>query len=252
EATKYFNEGLKLDPHNASCLYNLGFIEERQGNSTRADELFQQALRSNPDFSDALLELANLRVREKNYTEAAELLRHYVKVGHDVATGYYKLAMVERSLHQTAAAQRDLNVFQTLSKNSTSGPYPYQHLFDYLDSRSKLSPQARTQLDATELKEQIQKHPGQTQDLYLLAESYLKLGQADAARETIAQLDRLSADDFRTQTGVGVLLARYRLYDDAIQHFQTALRANPDSDDVKFDLADAYFRKGRYTDALDA
>jgi tetratricopeptide (TPR) repeat protein len=252
EATKYFNEGLKLDPHNASCLYNLGFIEERQGNSTRADELFQQALRSNPDFSDALLELANLRVREKKYTEAAELLRHYVKVGHDVATGYYKLAMVERSLHQTAAAQRDLNVFQTLSKNSTTGPMPYQHLFDYLNNRSQLSAQARTELDVAELNEQIKKHPGQTQDLYLLAETYLKLGDVSKAREAIAQLDQVSAEDYRTQTGTGVLLARYRLYDDAIQHFQNALHANPDSDDVKFDLANAYFRKGQYKDALAA
>ena len=50
---------------------------------------------------------------------------------------------------------------------------------------TKLSPQARTQLDATELKEQIQKHPGQTQDLYLLAESYLKLGQLDMARRPL-------------------------------------------------------------------
>jgi superkiller protein 3 len=249
EARKYFNEGLKLDPRSATCLYNLGFIEERQGNAARADELFQQALRSNPDYSDALLELANLRMQDKKYAEAAELLRHYVKVGHDVATGYYKLAMVERSLHQTEAAQRDLTVFQALSK---TGPMPYQHLFDYLNNRSQLSAKARTELDIAELNEQIKKHPGQTQDLYLLAETYLKLGDVSKARETIAQLDQISAEDYRTQTGTGVLLARYRLYDDAIQHFQNAGRANPGSDDVKFNLANAHFRKGEYKEALAA
>jgi tetratricopeptide (TPR) repeat protein len=115
-----------------------------------------------------------------------------------------------------------------------------------------LSPRERTQLDQTQLIEQIQKHPDQPQDLYLLAETYLKLGKAEDARKTIAQLDQLSANDYRTQTGIGVLLARYRLYDEAIPHFQSAARANPDSDDVKFDLADAYFRKGLFREALDA
>jgi len=252
EATKYFNEGLTRDPKNVSCLFNLGFIEERQGNYARADELFQQALHSNPDFSEALLELANLRVKDKKYAEAAELLHRYVKVSPNAATGYYKLAMVERNLHQMTAAHRDLSVFQTLSQNSSTGPQPYQHLFDYLNNRSQLSAQARSQLDVAELIEEIKKHPGQNQDLYLLAETYLKLGDVANARETIAQLDQVSAEDYRTQTGTGVLLARYRLYDDAIQHFQTALRANPDSDDVKFDLANAYFRKGQYKDALAA
>ena len=55
----------------------------------------------------------------------------------------------------------------------------------------------------------------------------------DEARKAVAQMDQLSGGDFRTSTGVGVLLARYRLYDDAIQHFQTALKANPDSDVVE-------------------
>ncbi len=246
EAKKYFEQGLKLDPHNPSCLFNMGYIEGRQGNQAAAERLFQAALRSNPDFSDALLELANLRIADKKFEEAATLLRRYVKVSRDPAAGYYKLAMVERSLHQTEAAQRDLNVFQTLSKDASAGPYPYQHLFDYLDNRSNLAPQERTQLDLTELTAQIQKHPDRPQDLYLLAEAYLKLGKVEEARTTIAQLDQLSSGDYRTQTGVGVLLARFHLYDDAIQHFQTALRANPDSDDIKFDLADAYFRKGAY------
>ena len=252
EARKYFQEGLKLDRHNASCLFNVGYIEERQGNYTAAESFFQEALKSNPDYSEALLELANLRIANKKFEDAADLLRRYVKVSRDPASGYYKLAMVERSLHQTAAAQRDLNVFQTLSKNSSTGPYPYQNLFDYLDNRATLSARERTQLDLVQLAEQIQKHPDQPQDLYLLAEAYLKLGRAEDARNSIAKLDQLSANDYRTQTGVGVLLARYRLYDEAVPHFQSALRANPDSDDVKFDLADAYFRKGLYPQALEA
>jgi tetratricopeptide (TPR) repeat protein len=252
EAKKYFHEGLKLDRRNASCLFNMGFIEERQGNHAAAETFFQDALKSNPDYSEALLELANLRTANKRFEEAAELLRRYIKVSRDPAAGYYKLAMVERSLHQTEAAQRDLSVFQTLSKNSSTGPYPYQHLFDYLDNRATLSARERTQLDLAQLTDQVQKHPDQPQDLYLLAEAYLKLGKAEEARKAITQLDQLSGNDYRMQTGVGVLVARYRLYDEAIQHFQSALRANPDSDDVKFDLADAYFRKGRYREALEA
>ena len=160
EARKYFEEGLKKDPHNAACLFNVGYIEERQGNYAVAERLFEHALRSNPDFADVLLELANLRTRDKKFAEAEELLRKYVKVSRDPAAGYYKLAMVERSMHQTAAAQRDLDVFQSLSKNSATGPYPFQHLFDYLENRSQLTSQQRTQLDVSELTAQIQKTSG--------------------------------------------------------------------------------------------
>ncbi len=251
EAKQYFDRGLKLDPHNSSCLFNLGFIAERQGDVATADARFQEVLKFNPNYSDALLELANLRVQQKRLPEAAELLRRFVRVSKNPATGYYKLAMVERNMHDTAAADRDLSVFQTLSKNAPAGAYPYEHLFDYLDTRSKLAPGARGQLDIAELNNEIKRHPDQPEDLYLLAEAYLKAGKVDEARSAVADLDKLSAGDYRTLTGVGVLLARYHLYDEAIQHFQSALQANPDSDAVRFDLADAYFRKRAYAQALD-
>jgi tetratricopeptide (TPR) repeat protein len=251
EARKYFEEGLTKDPHNGACLFNMGYIEERQGNHAAAEHYFQEALRVSPDQADALLELANLRITQKKFEEAEELLRKFIRVARSPAPGYYKLAMVERSLHQPEAAQRDLNVFQTLSKNASTGPYPYQHLFDYLDNRSNLSGQQKAELDLTELANQIQKNPDQPENLYLLAEGYLKLGKVDDALKAVAHIDQLSAGDFRTSTGVGVLLARYHLYDDAIQHFQAALKANPDSDDVKFDLANAFFRKGQYPQALE-
>ena len=250
EARKYFDEGLKRDSHNASCLFNLGYIEERQGNYARAEQLLQQALKADPNLSEALLELANLRMNDNQFAAAVELLRKFVKVSHHPAPGYYKLAMAERSLHQKEAAERDMNVFQTFTKDVSTGPLPYQNLFDYLDNRSKLSAQQKTQLDVTDLSEQAQKHLDQPEHLYVLAESYLKLGKVEEAQKTIAQLDEVSENDYRTQCGVGVLLARYHLYDDAIRQFQAALRASPDSDAVKFDLADAYFRKGLYAEAL--
>jgi tetratricopeptide (TPR) repeat protein len=257
EARKHFSQGLKLDAKNTVCLFNLGYIESRQGNQVKAEEYFQQTIKINPKYADALMELANLRIHSKDngakrQEEAASYLQRYVKIARDPAPGYYKLAMVERGLKQFEAAQRDLNVFQTLSKNTSPGPYPYQHLFDYLDERGSLSARERTQLDLTELENQIKTHPGRPQDLYLLAEAYLKLANVDDARKTIAQLDQTSGEDFRMQAGLGVLLARYRLYDDAIRHFQAAAKANPDSNDVKFDLADAYFRKGQYPQALEA
>jgi tetratricopeptide (TPR) repeat protein len=252
EAKKYFQEGLKKDPHNASCLFNLGFIEERQGNYAKAEQLIQESLKAKPDYPEALLELANLRITAKRYEEAAVLLRKYVKVSRDPAGGYYKLSMVERNLHQTEAAQRDLQTFQSLSKEASAGPYPYQHLFDYVDNRSNLAPQAKVELDLSHILEQIKAHPGQPHDYYLLAEAYLKLGNLPEARKAIEQLDQLAADDYRTQAAVGVLLTRWRLYPDSVPHFQKALNASPDSDDVKFDLTDAYFRTGQYAKALES
>ncbi len=252
EAKQQFDQGLKLDSKSSVCLFNLGFIAERQGNAVAAETFLQKTVQSNPDFADALLELANIRIAAKKPQEAEPLLRRYVKISRDPATGYYKLAMVERTLHETDAAERDLAVFKNLSKATSSGPLPYQHLFDYLDSRSQLAAPAREQLDIEQLTNRIKDRPDQTEDLYLLAEAYLKSDKLDEAQQAIAQIDRVGGSDFRTMTGVGVLLARYHRYDSAIDHFQAALKANPNADDVKFDLADAYFRARRYPDALAA
>jgi tetratricopeptide (TPR) repeat protein len=252
DAKQYFQDGLKLDPHNSACLFNLGLIAVRQEDYTQGEAMLEQALHFNPDFPAALLELANLRMVSKKYSEAIDLLRKYVKISRSPATGYYKLAMAERNLHETEAADRDLKVFQTLSKKASIGPMPYEHLFDYLDSRSKLAPEAQNQADITQLHDEISKHPAQPEDLYLLAEAYLKSGKTAEAKDTIAQLDKLSADNYRTQNGVGVMLARYHLYEEAMQHFRNALEANPGSDEVMFNIADAHFRRGQYAEALDA
>jgi tetratricopeptide (TPR) repeat protein len=208
-------------------------------------------LRSDPNFSDALLELANLRIEANQFLQAEELLKRYIRASRNPSPGYYKLAVVERKLHKTAEADRDLAQFQVLSKSAAPTSYLYEDLFDYLDRRSQLAPGVRNQQDVAELLDQVKKHPDQPEILYQLAQAYLQSGSVDAARSTIAQLDQAKADDYRTLAGAGVLLASYHLYDDAIAQFQSALQVDPDSDDTKFDLANAFFRKGLYSQALD-
>jgi len=251
-AKQDFQNCLGLDPHSSFCRFYLGYIAERQGDTAGAAVIFEQVLHSDPDFADALLELASLRIEASQYSQAEALLRRYIRVSHDPAPGYYKLAVVERKLHNTAEANRDLAQFQALSKNAATTSYLYEDLFHYLDQRSQLSSGARDRQDLSELLDQVKKHPGQPEVLYMLAQAYLRAGDVADARGAIAQLDQVKAGDARTLAGAGVLLARYRLYDDAIAQFQSALQVDQDSDDAKFDLANALFRKGLYTQALDA
>jgi len=252
EAKNYFERGLRSDPHNAACLYNLGYIAVRQGQYQAGEKWLTQALQVQPDYDDALLELANLKMHEKKFAEALPLLRKCAQLEPDPAPVYYRLGETERSLHQMDAAERDFGIFQTLSKNPKRLPNPYQHFFDYVGERATLPAQQQEQLDLEQLKQEVKLHSEQPENYYMLAEAYLKAGQVEEAKQALAQLDQLSRGDFRTTVGVGVLLARYNLYQDAITYFQKALQANADSDDAWYDLADAHFRMRDYTNALAA
>ena len=70
-----FSRVLKLDPHNSLCLFNLGFIAERQGDAAGAEALFPAGTSIQSRFPDALLELANLRIAAKKLRRRAELLK---------------------------------------------------------------------------------------------------------------------------------------------------------------------------------
>ncbi len=250
EARQAFQSGLKLNPHDTFILFHLGYLSERQGDSTAAETIYQKVLAADPAFPYALLELANLRIESKRFLEAQSLLRKYVEVSASPATGYYKLAMVERSLHQVTAADHDLAQFQILSKSASASSHPYDHLFDYVESRSQLPTPAREQQDFAELEQQAAKHPDQPDVLYLLAQACLRTGKVDQARTTIQALDKAAAGSANNLAGAGQLLARYRLYDDAIAQFESALKLDPTSDDLHFNLASAYLKKGSYPQAL--
>jgi tetratricopeptide (TPR) repeat protein len=252
DARKYFEEGLKKDPRNGVCLYNLGFIESKQGNYPQAEKLLEESLRSSPDYSDAYYELGKVKIAERKYDEAIPLLRKCAALATKKAQVYYNLSNAERHTHQDAAAVRDMKVFQTLSKDEANAPYPFQHFLEALDQRASLPPRQKAEIDLQELLRMDARNPNDPRTLYLLVETYLKLGRVAEARQRASQLDEASGRDVRTELGAGTLLARYGLFSDALQHYQAALQADPASDDAKYNLANAYFQLRDYGHALDA
>jgi tetratricopeptide (TPR) repeat protein len=228
----------------------MGFIANKEGDHAAAERFLEQALQADPNYDEAMLELASVKMAEKKLGEALPLLRQCTKLSPKPSQAYYKLATAERALHQTEAAERDLKIFETLAKEPAQGPYPFQHFVESFEQRRQLPAEDRIRLEIAELLRAHNRNPGQPSNLYLLAEDYLKLGQQEEAKKWVAELDKLSKGDVRTALGLGVLLVRYRMYPEAIQHFQTAVAADPGSDDAKFDLADSYFQLRDYQSAL--
>ena len=251
EAKKSLNEGLKLNPQDVACLYNLGYMESKQDNLRQAEELFRQALQVNPNHSEALYELASLNMIGGKYEEAVSLLQRCAQLTSKPARVYYKLTIAQRRLNRLEAAERDLKIFQTLSKDPPPSPYPFQRFFEYLDQRVEMSAQEKTEFDLQELLLELKQQPNQPRKLYLLAEAYLRIGQAEEAKRVVERLHTVSGGDYRTALAVGVLLARYRMYSEAIEHFQMALKGNPASDEAKYNLANAYFQTHEYPQALE-
>jgi tetratricopeptide (TPR) repeat protein len=251
EAKRTSLEGLKIDPHNLACLFNLGAVLNEQGNAAEAEKYLTEVLKIDPNYDQALMELASLKMAMKKYEEATPLLRHAMEVSRDPGPAYYKLATVERDLHRTEDAQRDLKIFQTLSKSSSRTAIPYQNIFEFASRRESLAPQARLELDLKTLEAELKRHPADPQDLYMLAETQMKLGHREESLAAIGQLEQVSGQDLRTELGIGVFLAKHRLYRDAMPHFEQALAADPTSDEARYDLADTYFHLRDYGRAFE-
>lgn len=250
EAKEYLKKSLSADPNNVPALFNLGFIARKERDYPGAEQYLQRAVRWDRNYPEALFELGSLRMDEKKYDEAVPLFRHFVEVTDNPTEGYYKLAIAERNLHQTEAAERDMNVFKTLSKSPQPAPYPLQHFFDYVEHRSTLTEEQQNETDVRELEAEVRQHPDRPRSLYLLAESLLKLGRTNEAVQALQRLDGISGGDFRTELSTGVLLGHFHLYADAIRYFEAALKINPSADDAKYNLGEAEFQSGNYQDAL--
>jgi len=117
-----FQDELKIDPENASALYEVGELHRLAGELELARSRFAAALKIYPDFPEANLGLGTVLSDLHQPAEALVYLKRAVASDPGDEAIWYHLSQVERSLGHTAAQQQALAQFRRLHEHGLSQP----------------------------------------------------------------------------------------------------------------------------------
>jgi tetratricopeptide (TPR) repeat protein len=118
EATAAYYEVLSKDPKSSAALFNLGLIAHLQNRPIAAESYYRLALEPEPNNAKALFNLAIVRANASGGAqEAVTLYKKVIALLPDYADAHFNLALVLRSLGQTAEAQQAFASAQRLDPN---------------------------------------------------------------------------------------------------------------------------------------
>lgn len=97
-----------LDPKSFEWMYDLGWVEFKQGHYDEAAKAFEDALRLRPDYLPARLKLAESLLAEGQFEKAAEIYQEVVRQDANSAEAYYGLGRVKAGEGDSRAAAAQL------------------------------------------------------------------------------------------------------------------------------------------------
>ena len=116
EAQKAFEAELKLNPSDATAVYEIGQILTARGRTADATVEFQKAVDLRPDFPEALVTLGKAHMQAKRYTEAVPLLQRAITLQPRMESAHYSLMMAYRNLGRNDDALREKATLEQLQK----------------------------------------------------------------------------------------------------------------------------------------
>jgi tetratricopeptide (TPR) repeat protein len=106
----------RLRPDNAWANYYYAATLARTSPRTR--ELLERAVRLDPKLGEAFLMLGTLYTDEENLPKAVDAYRRAIEVNPEIEEAHYRLAMAYRKTGETKKAQKELELYQQLQKQS--------------------------------------------------------------------------------------------------------------------------------------
>jgi tetratricopeptide (TPR) repeat protein len=122
EASKEFQEELKVNPNNASAEFMLGEIARQAGNWDIATKHFSRSTQLDSGFSEAYLALGMSLCSAGSFSQAISPLEKYVHMEDADPAGHYQLAIAYARTGNKQGAQREMARQAELTKAGNSAP----------------------------------------------------------------------------------------------------------------------------------
>jgi protein O-GlcNAc transferase len=246
EALEAYSKGLEFDTRATGPLFTIGYIHLERGEVDAAMARFREVIRIDPSGADALRAHVNLGLCHESRGELAEAAREYEAGDPKDPRTFYNLGLVRRKMNDPVHA---VEAFQRASDLNPKEPKYAAALGDaYMEAQN---PEA-----AVTAFERAVKEGGEDFELLIrLAQITTRLSRLQEAENWLKRaiaVAKPGSERARAWITDGLLKDRRGLLDDALQSFRRATaedRANPDA---YYNLGVLHARLRDYDAAVDA
>ena len=126
DAIRFYEQAIALNPQVGTLHYLAAdaMLKIPNGDTTRGEKYLKRAIELDPNLAAAYLTWGRLYVRANQYAEAAPLLERAVSLQPELIEAHYQLSRVLMKLKRTDEANRELQIFKTLSEKQKAQNEP--------------------------------------------------------------------------------------------------------------------------------
>ena len=239
---------LKADPNHWELLYLMGLLRQNAQDFTAARTWFENSVTRNPDYADSHFHLGLVLATLNDNSAAKEHLEKAIALGFHEPQVHYLLGRAYRVLGNDAEAQQQFQQYQQgeqaqLNKQIASIKYHQAGQAQAAGNYSQAAVYYRQALSA---------EPTEPLLAYELAMALDKTGDVAAERTALEQAIKDNPQMAVAQNQLGYLDYSAGITESAVQHFQSAVQADPGFTKAWINLAAALCVQSKWEDARSA